>query len=59
MPLHMRTPKFAGFKNPYSARNTRLSTSANWAISTEGGEVTVADLVEKGAAQRTSGEGSW
>ena len=54
MPLHMsKYSEASRLQKSIPHGIPELSTSANWAISTlEGGEVTVADLVEKGAVRK-------
>jgi large subunit ribosomal protein L15 len=44
MPLHMRTPKLRGFKNPFRVEYQ--------VVNPEGGEVTIAGLVAKGAVRK-------
>ncbi|MCB0915375.1 MAG: 50S ribosomal protein L15 [Actinobacteria bacterium] len=52
MPLHMRLPKLKGFKNPNKVSFQVVNVSQLAALYPEGGEVTVADLVAKGAVRR-------
>ncbi len=52
MPLHMRTPKLRGFKNPFRTEYQVVNVSKLQELYPEGGEVTVADLVAKGAVRK-------
>ncbi|HZK04366.1 MAG TPA: 50S ribosomal protein L15 [Actinomycetaceae bacterium] len=52
MPLHMRLPKLRGFKNPNRVVYQVVNVSAIAELFPEGGVVTVADLVEKGAVRK-------
>jgi len=52
MPLHMRLPKLKGFKNPNKVEFQVVNVSALARLYPSGGEVTVADLVDKGAVRR-------
>ncbi|WP_166985887.1 50S ribosomal protein L15 [Canibacter zhoujuaniae] len=52
MPLHMRTPKLRGFKNPFRTEYQVVNVSALEALYPNGGDVTVADLVAKGAVRK-------
>ncbi|MGK0716399.1 50S ribosomal protein L15 [Leucobacter sp. W1153] len=52
MPLHMRTPKLRGFKNPFRTEYQVVNVAKLAELYPEGGIVTVADLVEKGAVRR-------
>ncbi|MGN6752730.1 MAG: 50S ribosomal protein L15 [Intrasporangium sp.] len=51
MPLHMRLPKLRGFKNPFRTEYQVINLDRLQALFPEGGAVTVADLVEKGAVR--------
>ena len=51
MPLHMRLPKLKGFKNPFRTEYQVVNLDKLAALYPEGGEVTVADLVAKGAVR--------
>ena len=51
MPLHMRLPKLRGFKNPFRVEYQVVNLDRLSALYPEGGEVTVADLVAKGAVR--------
>lgn len=52
MPLHMRTPKLRGFKNPFRTEYQVVNLSRLEELYPEGGEVTVDDLVAKGAVRK-------
>ncbi|GGO53377.1 MULTISPECIES: 50S ribosomal protein L15 [Streptomyces] len=54
MPLHMRLPKLKGFKNPFKTEFQVVNLDKLVALYPEGGEVTVADLVAKGAVRKNS-----
>ncbi|MEU0282022.1 50S ribosomal protein L15 [Streptomyces sp. NPDC088147] len=54
MPLHMRLPKLKGFKNPFRTEYQVVNLDKLSALYPEGGEVTVADLVTKGAVRKNS-----
>jgi len=51
MPLHMRLPKLRGFSNPFRVEYQVVNLAALASLFPEGGEVTVADLVAKGAVR--------
>src|SRR5690625_4199387 len=51
MPLHMRLPKLRGFKNPSKVTFQVVNLEKLSVLFPEGGDVTVADLVEKGAVR--------
>lgn len=51
MPLHMRLPKLKGFKNPAKVTYQVVNVSDLARLFPEGGDVTVADLVAKGAVR--------
>lgn len=51
MPLHMRLPKLRGFKNPFRTEYQVVNLAKLADLYPEGGEVTVADLVAKGAVR--------
>lgn len=51
MPLHMRLPKLKGFKNPNKVEFQVVNVAALAKLYPSGGEVTVADLVAKGAVR--------
>ncbi len=52
MPLHMRTPKLRGFKNPFRTEFQVVNVGKLGDLYPEGGEVTVEDLVAKGAVRK-------
>ena len=52
MPLHMRLPKLKGFKNPFKTQYQVVNLEKLAALYPEGGEVTVTDLVAKGAVRK-------
>ncbi|EDY42712.1 50S ribosomal protein L15 [Streptomyces sp. SPB074] len=54
MPLHMRLPKLKGFKNPFRTEYQVVNLDKLVALYPEGGEVTVEDLVAKGAVRKNS-----
>ncbi|MQY13297.1 50S ribosomal protein L15 [Streptomyces sp. RB5] len=54
MPLHMRLPKLKGFKNPFRTEFQVVNLDKLATLYPEGGEVTVADLVAKGAVRKNS-----
>ncbi|PST48109.1 50S ribosomal protein L15 [Bifidobacterium callitrichos] len=51
LPLYMRLPKLRGFKNPFKTEFQVINIAKLAEIFPEGGEVTVADLVAKGAVR--------
>lgn len=52
MPLHMRSPKLRGFKNPFRVEYQVVNLYALAELYPSGGDVTVEDLVSKGAVRR-------
>jgi large subunit ribosomal protein L15 len=52
LPLVMRLPKMRGFKNPERITHQAVNISTINALYPKGGEVTVEDLVKKGAARK-------
>ena len=52
MPLHMRLPKLKGFKNPFRTEYQVVNLDKLAELYPQGGEVTVADLVAKGAVRK-------
>jgi large subunit ribosomal protein L15 len=52
MPLHMRTPKLRGFKNPFRVEYQVVNLDKLSELYPAGGEVTVSDLVAKGAVRK-------
>jgi large subunit ribosomal protein L15 len=51
MPLHMRMPKLKGFKNPFRVEYQVVNLAKLGELFPEGGNVTVDDLVAKGAVR--------
>ena len=51
MPLHMRLPKLRGFTNPFRVEYQVVNLDRLSALYPEGGDVTVDDLVAKGAVR--------
>ena len=51
MPLHMSMPKLRGFKNPFRTVYQVVNLDRLAALYPQGGEVTVADLIAKGAVR--------
>ena len=52
MPLHMRLPKLKGFKNPAKVEYQVVNVAMLEKLYPEGGEVSVADLIAKGAVRK-------
>jgi large subunit ribosomal protein L15 len=52
MPLHMRLPKLKGFKNPFRVEYQVVNLAKLAELYPQGGEVTKADLVAKGAVRK-------
>ena len=52
MPLHMRTPKLRGFKNPFRVEYQVVNLDKLTELYPNGGDVTIADLVAKGAVRK-------
>ncbi|MGF6822482.1 large subunit ribosomal protein L15 [Microbacterium sp. ZKA21] len=52
MPLHMRTPKLRGFKNPFRVEYQVVNLEKLAELYPKGGDVTVSDLVAKGAVRK-------
>ena len=52
MPLHMRLPKLRGFKNPFRVEYQVVNLDKLSSLYPQGGDVTVADLVAKGAVRK-------
>ena len=50
-PLHMRLPKLRGFKNPFKTTYQVVNLDRLSALYPDGGDVTVEDLVAKGAVR--------
>ena len=51
MPLHMRTPKLRGFKNPFRTEYQVVNLDKLSSLFPEGGDVSIEDLVSKGAVR--------
>ena len=51
MPMHMRLPKLRGFKNPFRVEYQVVNLEKIEALFPKGGDVTVEDLVAKGAVR--------
>jgi len=51
MPLHMRLPKLKGFKNPFRVEYQVVNLNKLSELFPSGGDVTVDDLVAKGAVR--------
>jgi len=51
MPLHMRLPKLRGFTNPFRVEYQVVNLDRLAALYPDGGDVTVDDLVAKGAVR--------
>ena len=52
MPIHMRLPKLKGFKNPFKVEFQVVNLDRINELYPEGGDVTVDDLVAKGAVRK-------
>ena len=52
MPLHMRLPKLRGFTNPFRTEYQVVNLDRLTDLYPEGGQVTVEDLVAKGAVRK-------
>jgi large subunit ribosomal protein L15 len=52
MPLHMRLPKLRGFTNPFRVEYQIVNLDKLSALYPSGGEVTIDDLVAKGAVRK-------
>jgi large subunit ribosomal protein L15 len=52
MPLHMRLPKLRGFTNPFRVEYQVVNLERLAELYPDGGEVTVEDLVAKGAVRK-------
>jgi large subunit ribosomal protein L15 len=52
MPLHMRVPKLKGFRNPFRVEYQIVNLDTLAVLYPEGGVVTVADLVARGAVRK-------
>ena len=51
MPIHMRLPKLKGFKNPFKVEFQVVNLDRIGELFPDGGEVTVQDLVNRGAVR--------
>ncbi len=51
LPLYMRLPKLRGFKSPFKKEYQVVNIAALAELFPQGGEITVADLVAKGAVR--------
>lgn len=51
LPLYMRLPKLRGFKSPFKKEYQVVNVAAFAELFPQGGEITVADLVAKGAVR--------
>lgn len=51
MPMHMRLPKLRGFKNPFRVEYQVVNLDLLQVLFPEGGDITVEDLVAKGAVR--------
>ena len=52
LPLYMRLPKLRGFKSPFKKEYQVVNVAALAELFLQGGEITVADLVAKGAVRK-------
>ncbi|GAA1356727.1 50S ribosomal protein L15 [Arthrobacter rhombi] len=52
LPLHMRLPKLRGFKNPFRVEYQVVNLDKISELFPEGGDITVENLVEKGAVRK-------
>ncbi len=52
MPIHMRLPKLKGFRNPFKVEFQVVNLDRLTELFPEGGDVTVASLVERGAVRK-------
>jgi len=52
MPLHMRSPKLKGFKNPFGVTYQVVNVAMLNSLFPKGGDVTIADLVKAGAVRK-------
>jgi len=52
MPLHMRSPKLKGFKNPFRVEFQVVNVAQINALFPQGGDVTIAALVKAGAVRK-------
>ena len=54
MPIHMRLPKLKGFRNRFRTEYEVVNVGDIARLFPSGGDVTLADLVEKGAVRKNS-----
>lgn len=52
MPLHMRTPKLKGFKNPFGTQYQVVNVAQINALFPKGGDISISDLVNAGAVRK-------
>ncbi|MCX6404256.1 MAG: 50S ribosomal protein L15 [Actinobacteria bacterium] len=52
MPLHMRSPKLKGFKNPFRVEFQVVNVAQINALFPQGGDITILDLVKAGAVRK-------
>ena len=52
MPIHMRLPKLKGFKNPFKVEFQVVNLDRLGELFPEGGDVTVDELVARGAVRK-------
>jgi large subunit ribosomal protein L15 len=52
LPMHMRAPKLRGFTNPFRVEYQVVNLEKLAQLYPQGGEVTIADLVAKGAVRK-------
>jgi len=52
MPIHMRLPKLKGFKNPFKVEFQVVNLDRIGELFPEGGDVTVDELVARGAVRK-------
>jgi large subunit ribosomal protein L15 len=52
MPLHMRSPKLKGFKNPFRVEFQVVNVAQINALFPEGGDISILDLVRAGAVRK-------
>ena len=52
MPIYMRLPKLRGFKNPFKVEYQVVNLDRINSLFPEGGQISVADLVAKGAVRK-------
>lgn len=52
IPIHMKLPKLRGFKNPFKVEFQVVNLDKIDALFPDGGEITVSDLVARGAVRK-------